>query len=111
MKLTQHYGKSILTRCAQDVVSSEMELYEGCGTTKSCVGAPLGCLEAHNCDAALAVTSSNSGSGYVIDMIGKHVKYIATGFSDDTGMVSNSYCLSESIKKVVYSDGYIEIGS
>lgn len=77
-----------ITRLSQDLISAETELYRGCGSTKSCVGSPHGCLETSSCDAALAVNSDSSGSGYVIDMFGKQSKYVAVGFSDDTGMVS-----------------------
>ncbi|XP_054279295.1 putative ferric-chelate reductase 1 homolog [Macrosteles quadrilineatus] len=69
----------------QDVLSSEIELYRGCGSSKSCVGLPRGCLETQTCQAAVAVTSA-PGGGYTIDMVGKQVKYVSVGFSDDTVM-------------------------
>ncbi|XP_046662444.1 putative ferric-chelate reductase 1 homolog [Homalodisca vitripennis] len=81
--------KAPATVTVEDILSSEMQLYAGCGSSKSCVGSPLGCIETKSCDAVVAVTSSSSGGGYTIDMVGKQVKYVAVGFSDDTVMGSD----------------------
>ncbi len=63
-------------------------LYDGCGSVRSCFGAPDGCIAKRNCNAAVAVAVR--GTRYEFEMKALKALYVAVGLSDDAKMVSTS---------------------
>lgn len=62
----------------------EANIYDGCGKTKNCVGAPLGCIQTMNCRAVVALMPSNDK--YQFEMMARDSQYVAFGLSDDNKM-------------------------
>lgn len=69
----------------QGVKEIEMNMYNGCGKNKNCVGSPLGCLSSMNCQAVVTLMSSNDK--YQFEMLAHNSQYVAFGLSDDNKMV------------------------
>ncbi|XP_015598085.1 putative ferric-chelate reductase 1 homolog isoform X2 [Cephus cinctus] len=67
---------------------AENPLYDGCGTTKNCFGAPDGCVEEKNCDAIVTVLVR--GERYLFELQAQGSKYVAVGLSDDRKMGEDS---------------------
>ena len=63
----------------------ELQFYEGCGETKSCFGASVGCIPTKTCTAA--VSSFVQGEQYFFELMARDSKYVAVGLSKDSKMV------------------------
>lgn len=63
-------------------------LYDGCGSLRSCFGAPAGCIAKRNCNAAVAVAVR--GTRYEFEMKALKALYVAVGLSDDAKMGGDS---------------------
>lgn len=60
------------------------QMYDGCGTSKKCVGAPDECLA--NQDCTVLTTIRNEGNQFVFEMMAMKSKYVAVGLSEDNKM-------------------------
>jgi len=60
--------------------------YDECGQTKTCLGAPNGCLSTRDCVAVATVRAK--GTKYLFEMRAKNAAYVAVGISNDKRMVT-----------------------
>jgi hypothetical protein len=70
----------------QGLKETEVNIYNGCGKNKNCVGAPLGCIQTMNCRAIVALMPWNDK--YNFEMLAHDSQYVAFGLSDDNKMVT-----------------------
>lgn len=86
------------------VQRTDDKIYDGCGDTKTCFGAPDNCVESKSCTTFSAVIVR--GDRYIIELRSqRNAGYVALGLSDDDRMGKDSVveCLSESGSIKAYS--------
>ncbi|XP_025420155.1 putative ferric-chelate reductase 1 homolog [Sipha flava] len=72
------------SRTDNGLKETEVNIYNGCGKNKNCVGAPLGCIQTMNCRAIVALMPWNDK--YNFEMLAHDSQYVAFGLSDDNKM-------------------------
>merc|ERR1712038_340888 len=99
------------------IIDSEHEIFEGCGSTKSCIGMPDGCVQDGNCN--VIVSYELNGDQMLFKLMGfpYHDRlpqgsegYLALGLSpDDSRMgddLTTACYLDQATSKVKYQVGY-----
>uniref|UniRef100_A0A0C9QEG1 CG8399_2 protein n=1 Tax=Fopius arisanus TaxID=64838 RepID=A0A0C9QEG1_9HYME len=71
-----------------EALTRKRAIYSGCGTTRTCFGAPNNCIDTQDCKAVVAI--SVRGERYIFELQGESAKYIAVGLSEDDKMGDDS---------------------
>ncbi|KAM9324792.1 putative ferric-chelate reductase 1 [Gastrophryne carolinensis] len=79
-----------------------------CGTQKFCFSLPNGCSPSDSNCLFMSSSPSSNGTGYVFEMSGSALGYVAIGFSDDTTMGNDDVyiCTTNSAGNVLVQHAY-----
>lgn len=85
-------------------------MYDGCGSVRSCFGAPADCVETRTCEAVVAVVVR--GPRYEFEMKAKKAIYVAVGLSEDNKMGADSVveCVAGGGKVQAFMSWNIAVG-
>ncbi|KAM5148172.1 putative ferric-chelate reductase 1 [Mantella aurantiaca] len=96
------------TGVKSDIILASQISNVTCGTQKFCLSYPMSCSPNDSACLFMSSSPSSDGTGYVFEMSGSTVGYMAIGFSDDALMGNDDVyiCTTNSSGNILVQHGY-----